>query len=150
MHSKSLQVPFTFDFIRAKSYEGTQSSGEVKISGASPEDFTGRHIILVEDIVDTGATMHKLVPQIKGYGAKSVAVATLLTKRNPAAVEFKADYVGFDVPDKFVVGYNLDYNEAFREMEHICVINEAGIAQFADFDKEVPTTPKVGGGASSE
>jgi hypothetical protein len=79
---------------------------------------------------DTGLTMTKLIPQLLAAGAASVRVAALLEKRTPHSCGFKADFVGFSVPDAFVVGYNLDYNEAFREMPHICVINAAGIDFF--------------------
>lgn len=90
----------------------------------------GRDLILAEDIIDTGLTMSQLIPQLLAAGAASVRVASLLEKRTPRACGFKADFVGFSVPDAFVVGYNLDYNEAFREMPHICVINKEGIEFF--------------------
>ena len=83
-------------------------------------------MILAEDIIDTGLTMTKLVPLLLEAGAASVRVASLLEKRTPRACGFKGDFVGFSIPDAFVVGYALDYNEAFRDMPHICVINEAG------------------------
>lgn len=87
-------------------------------------------MILAEDIIDTGLTMTKLVPLLLQAGAASVRVASLLEKRTPRACGFKGDFVGFSVPDAFVVGYALDYNEAFRDMPHICVINDAGKAFF--------------------
>lgn len=74
--------------------------------------------------------MTKLIPMLTAAGARSVRVASLLEKRTPRSCGFKADFVGFSVPDHFVVGYGLDYNEAFREMTHICVIAPAGIAHF--------------------
>ncbi|DAZ98142.1 TPA: hypothetical protein N0F65_003128 [Lagenidium giganteum] len=131
-YNKCTYVPFTFDFIKVKSYEGTQSTGNVQISGADLTKFRGKELLLVEDIIDTGKTMEKLVPLLKQYDPASVRVASLLEKRNPQSVGFKADYVGFNIPDKFVVGYCLDYNEVFRDLDHICVINEAGIAKYAN------------------
>jgi len=92
--------------------------------------IAGRDIVVVEDIVDTGLTMTKLLPVLKDAGATSVRVCTLLEKRTPRSCGFKADFIGFSVPDSFVVGYNLDYNEAFRDLAHICVINKAGIDVF--------------------
>jgi hypoxanthine phosphoribosyltransferase len=86
--------------------------------------------VLLEDIIDTGATMQALIPMIKSHGPKSVRVAALLEKRTPKSVGFKADYVGFNVPDSFVIGYGLDYNEAYRDMPHICIINSEGIDFF--------------------
>jgi hypoxanthine phosphoribosyltransferase len=74
--------------------------------------------------------MSKLIPMLKEAGAASVRVASLLEKRTPRSCGYKADFVGFSVPDHFVVGYNLDYNEAFREMPHICVISKEGIEYF--------------------
>ena len=74
--------------------------------------------------------MSKLVPMLMEHGPKSVRVAALLEKRTTRSCGFKADYVGFSVPDAFVVGYNMDYNEAYRDMPHLCVINTAGIDFF--------------------
>ena len=88
-------------------------------------------MILAEDIIDTGLTMTKLVPLLLEAGAASVRVASLLEKRTPRACGFKGDFVGFSIPDAFVVGYALDYNEAFREMPHICIISQKGIEHFA-------------------
>ncbi|GMF30201.1 unnamed protein product [Phytophthora lilii] len=124
-------VPFTFDFIRVKSYEGTKSTGNVQVSGADLAQFKGKSLLLVEDIIDTGRTMSKLVPMLQQYEPESVRVASLLEKRNPESCGFLADFVGFNIPDKFVIGYCLDYNEIFRDLDHICVISEAGIAKYA-------------------
>jgi len=129
-HAGAASMPFTMDFIRVKSYAGTQSTGAVAVSGIDLRSVAGRDLVLAEDIIDTGLTMTKLLPQLRAAGARSVRVAALLEKRTPHACGFRADFVGFSVPDAFVVGYNLDYNEAFREMPHICVINQAGIDYF--------------------
>lgn len=74
--------------------------------------------------------MAKLIPMLREYAPKSVRVASLLEKRTPRSCGFKADYVGFSIPDAFVVGYNMDYNEAYRDMPHLCVVNQAGIDFF--------------------
>lgn len=97
--------------------------------------LVGRDIIVVEDIIDTGLTMTKLVPELMAHGPTSVRVAALLEKRTEKSCGFKGDYVGFSVPDAFVVGYNLDYNEAFRDLPPICIINEKGV----EFFKSHPT-----------
>jgi len=125
--------PLTFDFIRVKSYAGTESTGDIQIEslGVNLSEMKGRHILLCEDIIDTGSTMLKLVPYLQSFGAASVKVATLLTKRTPKSKGFVADYTGFSIPDHFVVGYCLDYNEVFRDMAHICVMAKAGIARHA-------------------
>ncbi|KAJ0394835.1 hypothetical protein P43SY_006396 [Pythium insidiosum] len=130
-YNKCSYVPFTFDFIKVKSYAGTQSTGNVQISGADLAKFKGKDLLLVEDIIDTGKTMSKLVPYLQQFEPASVRVASLLEKRNPESCGFQADYVGFQIPDKFVVGYCLDYNEVFRDLDHICVISEPGIAKYA-------------------
>ena len=126
-------LPFTVDYVRVKSYEGTASTGSVKISGIDMKTVKGRDLILVEDIIDTGTTMSRLIPALEAFGPKSVRVAALLEKRTHKSCGFRADFVGFSVPDLFVVGHNLDYNEAFREMPHICVINAEGIEHFRAF-----------------
>ena len=129
-------VPFTFDFIRAKSYDGTSSTGKVVVSGCDMEKLRGKDVLLVEDIVDTGTTMSMLVPLLVSHAPASVKVASLLEKRTPRSCGFKADFVGFSVPDEFVIGYCLDYNDAFRDMNHICVINDEGIEKFKDGVKQ--------------
>jgi hypoxanthine phosphoribosyltransferase len=131
-YREGAHLPFTVDYVRVKSYEGTESTGSVKISGIDLKTVRGRDLILVEDIIDTGTTMSKLIPVLEEHGPTTVRVAALLEKRTHKSCGFKADFVGFSVPDVFVVGHNLDYNEAFREMPHICVINDAGIAHFKD------------------
>jgi len=132
-HTEADYVPFTFDFIRVSSYVGTSSTGNVKISdGTSVKELKNKDILVVEDIVETGNTLKKLLPVLESHGPSSIKVATLLEKRIPNGCGYKADFVGFSIPDKFVVGYCLDYNEIFRELEHICIINEKGIEKWAE------------------
>ena len=122
-YSGSTTLPFTVDYIRVKSYEGTSSTGTVTVSGIDLKTLEGRDVILLEDIIDTGTTMAKLLPFLLS-GEKppaSVRVAALLEKRTHKSCGFLAHYVGFSIPDAFVVGYNLDFNEAYRDMTHLCV-----------------------------
>lgn len=126
----SSRLPFTVDYVRVKSYEGTESTGNVRISGIDVKTLEGRDVILVEDLIDTGTTMSRLIPVLLQAKPKSVKVASLLEKRTHKSCGFKADYVGFSIPDAFVIGYNMDYNEAFREMPHLCIISPAGIDHF--------------------
>ena len=128
---KSLQLDI--DFIRMKSYIDESSSGDVKVVGHDDlSRVKGKHVLIVEDIVDTGATILKLFSHIFTFEPASVKVATLLLKRNPARnIEYQPDFIGFDIPDKFIVGYGLDYNEYFRDLPHICVINDNGKAKYA-------------------
>eukprot|EP00088_Acartia_fossae_P045126 TRINITY_DN4831_c1_g1_i2.p1 TRINITY_DN4831_c1_g1~~TRINITY_DN4831_c1_g1_i2.p1 ORF type:complete len:224 (+),score=47.33 TRINITY_DN4831_c1_g1_i2:31-702(+) len=124
-------VPFSVDFIRLKSYENDQSSGEIKIIGLDNLDsLQGKNVLIVEDIIDTGRTMKKLLNTLKKYEPKSVKVACLLRKRTPLSSGYIPDYVGFEIPDKFVIGYALDYNEYFRDLLHICVISSHGIDKY--------------------
>lgn len=120
------------EFLRASSYTGASSSGNVKLLGGSlkTEDIVNRHIILVEDIVDTGTTLANLLPQLQSHGPKSLQVCTLLEKRLDTEPAAKAKYAGFSIPNKFIIGYGLDYNELYRDIPDIWVISQAGI----DFD----------------
>ena len=85
-------------------YEGTESTGKVKITGADLTRIKGRHVIVVEDIIDTGLTMTKLIPEINKFGPRSVKVASLLEKRLDKSSAYKADFVGFSIPNFFVIG----------------------------------------------
>ena len=127
-----LKMGYTVEFMRVSSYEGTSSTGEVKIgSGLDPKSLANRHVILIEDIVDTGTSLSKVVPFLaEQVPLKSIKVCTLLDKRLPITKKFEADYMGFSIPDHFIVGYGLDYNELYRDVKDIWVISQAGI----DFD----------------
>jgi len=123
--NKSVQI--SIDFIRLKSYQDDRSSGEVQIIGIENlEELRNKKIIIFEDIIDTGRTMDKLLTTLKRYEPKSVSVATLLRKRTPLSNQYRPDYCCFEIPDLFVVGYALDYNEYFRDLDHICKISEVG------------------------
>ena len=92
----------------------------------------GKNILIVEDIIDTGRTMKRLLAELAKYEPKSMTVACLLRKRTPLSDGYIPQHVGFEIPDKFVVGYALDYNEYFRDLAHICAINEHGKVKFAE------------------
>lgn len=124
-------LPMSLDFIRLKSYVNDQSSGEIKVIGGDMSNLEGKNVLIVEDIVDTGRTMKKLLSILDGHKPKSVNVVSLLVKRTPRSIGYIPNYVGFEIPDKFVVGYALDYNEYFRDLHHICVINENGKKKYA-------------------
>ncbi|CDQ83352.1 unnamed protein product [Oncorhynchus mykiss] len=109
------------------STQNDQSTGEIKVIGGDDlSTLTGKNVLIVEDIIDTGKTMKTLLQLLKQYNPKMVKVASLLVKRTPRSVGYTPDFIGFEVPDKFVVGYALDYNEYFRDLNHICVISETG------------------------
>jgi len=125
-------VPISVDFIRLKSYENEKSTGSIKVIGSDNLDnLKGKNVLVVEDIIDTGRTMTHLLELLKKFEPKSVKVASLLVKRTPLAVGYRPDYIGFEIPDVFIVGYALDYNEYFRDLGHICVINDNGKKKYS-------------------
>ena len=126
-----LSIPFIYEFLRVKSYLGTESSGEVKVISNDIPSVKGRHVIIVEDIVDTGRTLQRILPEVKSCGPKTVEVCTLLTKRLTDIsqnVTISPKFTGFSIPDEFVVGYGLDYNEMYRDLRDIWILTEKGIA----------------------
>lgn len=120
---RAIDLNLTIDYIAVSSYgKGVKSSGEVKIIKDLDEPLQGRDIILVEDILDTGLTLSYLVNSFRARGATSIRIATLLNKPERRKVDVHADYVGFDIPDEFVVGYGLDYAERYRNLPYIGVV----------------------------
>jgi hypoxanthine phosphoribosyltransferase len=123
----------SFEFIKVKSYENDHSTGQIRIS-MSEEDLLslkGKDLLIVEDIIDTGATMSTLIDMLKRYEPARIRVVSLLLKRTQRKHHYIPDYVGFSIPDLFVVGYCLDYNEVFRDLDHIAVISEIGKIKYA-------------------
>ena len=116
---RNLETTFALDFIGASSYVGTESSGDIKITKDLDTPIVGRHLILVEDIVDTGKTLYKLIRYLSQREPKSIKIATLLLKDMERPFELPVDYYCFEVPNKFVVGYGLDYNECHRGLPYI-------------------------------
>jgi hypoxanthine phosphoribosyltransferase len=122
---RAIDLNLTIDFIAVSSYsKGSTSTGEVKIIKDLDEPLEGRDIILVEDILDTGLTLSYLVRSFRSRGATSIKIATLLNKPERRKVEVAPDYVGFEIPDKFVVGYGLDFDERYRNLPYIGVVKE--------------------------
>lgn len=116
-----LTVPLLVDFVRASSYDqGSSSSGEVRLSKDLELPFKGRDILLVEDIVDTGLTLIRLIDHLRGRGAASVRSCALIDKRERREVELQVDYPGFVVDYGFLVGYGLDYAQRHRQYPEIC------------------------------
>jgi hypoxanthine phosphoribosyltransferase len=122
---RALNVPCTVDFVRMASYGmGSVSSGEVLIRKDLETPVAGRDILIVEDIVDTGLTLSRLVEILRERGPASLKVCAFLDKRERRRVPFVADYVGFPISDAFVVGYGLDYNEQFRFLPDVRVLKD--------------------------
>jgi len=121
--ARATQVPVRIDFIGISSYgKGTTSSGQVRLTKDLDVSIEGHHVILVEDILDTGLTLTYLVQLLKQRHPQSLRIATLLDKPERRRVEVHADYVGFTIPDEFVVGYGLDYAEDYRNLKDVCVL----------------------------
>ena len=121
--SKYITVPVTIDFMQVTSYgTGTTSSGIVKIVKDHDEPLEGREVIVVEDIIDTGYTLSYLLEMLKDRKPASLKLAAMLNKPDRRIREVKIDYCGFDVPDKFVIGYGLDYDQKYRNLPYIGVV----------------------------
>ncbi len=123
---RAIDLPLTVDFLSVSSYGSrTESSGEVKLVKDLDQSLKGRHVLLVEDIVDTGLTMQYLLGYLRGRGPLSVEVVTLLSKPSRRVVEVPLDYVGFEIEDAFVYGYGLDVAHRYRNMPFVTSQSEA-------------------------
>lgn len=124
---RSISIPLTIDFVAVSSYgASTKASGVVRISKDLDESVENKHVLIVEDIVDTGLTLRLgyLVENLRARKAASVRVCTLLDKPSRREAAVQLDYVGFVIPDKFVVGYGLDFNGQYRNLPYIAVLKE--------------------------
>ncbi len=123
--AQKMTIPVEIDFMAASSYgSGTESSGRVLITKDLARSIEGDHVIIVEDIVDTGQTLHLLTEMLIERNPASLELAVLLNKPSRRKVCLDADYVGFDIPDAFVVGWGLDYDQKYRDLPYIGVIKE--------------------------
>ncbi|MEA9357149.1 hypoxanthine phosphoribosyltransferase [Bacteriovorax sp. PP10] len=121
---RHLTIPCQIEFVSLSSYEGTESSGEVSFRMDVKQSLVGKNVILVEDIVDTGLTITFLLKHMKLKNLKSLKLCSLLLKRARLKVEVPVDYLGFDIEDKFVIGYGLDFDGRYRELPYIGVYGE--------------------------
>lgn len=120
---RAIDVPCTVDFMSVSSYgAGTTSSGEVKIVKDFDQSIEGRHIIIVEDILDSGRTLSYLIQTLKARGAASIALCTFLDKPERRVIPVEVDYRGFQIPDAYIVGYGLDYDQRYRNLPYVGVL----------------------------
>lgn len=120
---RAVTIPCSIDFMVVSSYgKGTETSGLVKIIKDLDQDLSGKDVLIVEDILDTGVTLSNLVPMLKLRNPNSIRIAAILDKPSRRRADIHADYVGFQVPDEFVVGYGLDYDEKYRNLPYVGVL----------------------------
>jgi hypoxanthine phosphoribosyltransferase len=121
--ARNLERHVSMDWMAISSYgSGTTSSGVVRILKDLDTDITGRHVLITEDIIDTGLTLSWLVANLRSRGPESVNICTLLRKPDAQRMAVDVRYVGFDIPDEFVVGYGLDYNELYRNLRSVATL----------------------------
>jgi hypoxanthine phosphoribosyltransferase len=122
--SRAIQIPVAMDWMAVSSYgSGTQSSGVVRILKDLDADVLGRHVLIVEDIIDSGLTLSWLASNLSARGAASVEIVALLRKPEAAKVDVDVKLVGFDIPNEFVVGYGLDFDEKYRTLKDVGVLD---------------------------
>ncbi len=121
---KKIEIDCELSFVKLASYHGTQSSGEIKELIGLSDNIYNRHVIILEDIVDTGTTLGHLMEVLKTHDTASISIATLLLKPDVFKKKYPLHFVGMEIPNKFVVGYGLDYNESGRNLKAIYQLEE--------------------------
>lgn len=122
---KRLEGDVELDFMSLSSYgNGTNSSGEVKMIKDLSEPVDGKNILIIEDIIDTGITLSYLIKVLEARNPESIKLCALLDKPSRRKVQLKGDYIGFEIPDEYVVGYGLDYAEKYRNLPDVCVLSK--------------------------
>lgn len=122
--SKYIESETIIDCIRVLSYNGTKSTGKINLKMDLDENIEGKNVIVIEDIIDTGRTLSYLLDYLKTKKPNSIKLCTLLDKPERREFNVKVDYIGFQIPDKFVIGYGLDYNEKYRNLPYIAYVEE--------------------------
>lgn len=121
---RHIQVPMNIDFLIASSYVKSQSSGAIKVHADLREDIKGKHVLLFEDIVDTGLTLKYIKDMLAARNPASLKICTFLDKKSRRKADLALDYIGFSIPDHFVVGYGLDFDNKFRNLPYISIFKE--------------------------
>lgn len=128
---RHIAVPFKMDLMAVSSYSGTSSTGTIKVKKDLDFDAQGKHILIVEDLIDTGNTLAWLTNMLKSRNPKSVRIASLLDKKERRTQEVEVHFVGFECPDKFVVGYGMDFDEEYRGMPFVGVLKPEAYAHLS-------------------
>ena len=122
--AKRITVPVRIDFMQTSSYgSGTKSSGNIVIKKDLDESIEGEHVIVIEDIIDSGNTLYRLMPMLEARNPEDICICTLLDKPDRREVDIDVKYNGFNIPDEFVVGYGLDYDQMYRNLPFIGVVH---------------------------
>jgi hypoxanthine phosphoribosyltransferase len=119
-----IELDVELEFMDVKSYEGTESIGDVHIIKDLDRSIKGESILLVEDIVDTGRTLHEVTKLLRNKGAQDVKIVSLLDKPSRRVMEITADYTGFTIPNEFVIGFGFDFNEKYRNLPYVGVLKD--------------------------
>ena len=128
--ARAIRIPMRVDFLMATSHgEGTKTSGKVKVVTELTEDIRGKEVLLVEDIVDSGLTLQYLIKTLAKKKPRSIKVCALLSKPERRTIDVSIDYVGFKIPNKYVVGYGLDYQQKYRNLPYLAVLDIEGDEQ---------------------
>lgn len=120
---RRIEVPLSYDFLAVSSYSGTTSSGVVRLIKDLDESIESEHVIVVEDIVDSGLTLNYIIEQLQNRKPASLHICSFLDRPHNRNIALKIDYTGFEIPDKFVVGYGLDFEQKWRQLPDIWAIN---------------------------
>lgn len=121
---KHIKLPLVFDFIQAKSYEGTKSTDYVVLKKDVDTDLKGKHVLIVDDVLDTAQTITKVLEVLADRGTVSIELCCLLDKKEGRKVQYDAKYIGKEIPNEFVIGYGLDYNEYYRNLPYVAVVKD--------------------------
>lgn len=128
---RRVPLPLQVDCLSVSSYHGTKTTGSVNFRQSQLANFTDRHVLIMDDILDSGHTLHAIRERLSSGGALSIRTCVLLRKQVEREQEIHADYVAFDIPNEFVVGYGLDYNENYRNLPFVGVLTEEAITRGA-------------------
>lgn len=139
---RHIGLPCEIDFMDVSSYgAGTTSSGDVRIIKDLDRDVTGRHVLIVEDIVDTGLTLSHLLRLLRSRGTTTLEICALLSKPSRREVELEIKYLGFEVPDEFVVGYGIDYAGSYRNLPDVCALKTEVFENGSSTGEAPPSSP---------